>query len=199
MKSIGDFAESLINEQVSNIREGTELPPSLADASRRAAPAGVDISTTVVPESMRQEILGESYIPKKEEEIQPFVIEEEVEESPPILLEERVDELVSLLKEVKEMLSEMMGTTTTTGMGGINFAPHQKEKTQCDDQKRGYIPSTKSNKAAKSFLTKLNKRTGIKRSVDDGRDPGENKPGVQDDLPKTRKEVFKNALKRYKK
>ena len=48
MQSIGDFAESLINEQVSNIREGTELPPSLADASRKAAPAGVDISTTVV-------------------------------------------------------------------------------------------------------------------------------------------------------
>ena len=196
MKSIGDFAESLINEQVSNIREGTELPPSLADASRRAAPAGVDISTTVVPESMRQEILGESYIPRQEEEIQPAVIKEEVEESPPILLEERVDELVSLLKDVKEMLSEMMGTTT--GMLGVNFAPHQKEKTQSGDQKRGYIPSTKSNKAAKSFLTKLNKRTGIKRSVDDGRDPGEDKPGVQDDLPKTRKQVFKNAMKRYK-
>ena len=196
MNSIGDFAESLINDQISNIREGKELSPSLADASRKAAPAGVDISTTVVPESMRKEILGESYSPTKEEEIQPPAIEEEVEESPPILLEERMDELVSLLKDVKEMLSEMMGTTT--GMLGVNFAPHQKEKTQCDDQKRGYIPSTKSNKAAKSFLTKLNKRTGLRRSRDDARDRGENMPGEYDDPPKTRKEVFKSAMKRYK-
>ena len=162
MTSIGDFAESLISEELDGIKTGKVLPPSLQTSPTKNAPAGKDIRDIKVPNSFMQEVLGESYVPTQEEEIQPPIVEEEVEESPPILLEERVDELVSLLKDVKEMLSEMMGTTTT-GMGGINFAPHQIEEPQCDDRERGYIKSTPAKMR-----------------------------------PKTRKEVFKSAMKRYK-
>jgi hypothetical protein len=203
MESIGSFAENLILNEIEEIKTGKTLPPTLRQAEVKAAPAGKDIRNIEVPTSFMEEVLGEEYSPPLKEE-KSTVVEEVVEEPstgahPSLISEEKVDELISLLKDVKGMLSEM----TTTGMLGVNLGGPGKASKSTEFTTGKYISPTKSSKAAKCILKKLSALKGEKRPEDDARDPGENEPGIADDppmkVPKTRREVFKNVMKGYKK
>ena len=109
MRSIGDFAESLILNQVTNIKKGKELPPN------------VDISKTKVPASFMKQILGEQFTPQDAEPVEsiPELVwnepKEEPKQEPQYLTEETAKELFPLLEEVRDLLKEMC-CGTTTGM-----------------------------------------------------------------------------------
>jgi hypothetical protein len=151
-KSIGDFAESLILEQVNNVTTGKELPPS--QSGKSLAPAGRDISKVSVPSSFMKEILGEQFTPQDAEPAKGmpslvWVEEEEPEEKPQpvVLTEETGSQLVSLLEEVRDLLKEM----TTTGMIGTNFAGSSGDAFKSVEKKYGYkLPKPAKDK--KSIL-----------------------------------------------
>ena len=125
MKSIGDFAESLILGEVGDVKSGKASHPKAAMAEQSLPPAGKDISKIKVPESFRKEILGESYQPVEEPE---EVVEEVVQEGE-MITEETAQEMVSLLKDVRNLLSEMMTMgTTSAGSIGVNLAGPTKPK-----------------------------------------------------------------------
>ena len=129
MKSIGDFAESLILGEVADVASGKASHPKASVSEQSLPPAGKDISKIKVPESFRKEILGESYIPVEEPE---EVVEEVVQEGE-MITEETAQEMVSLLKDVRNLLSEMMTMgTTSAGSIGVNLArptnPKKKKK-----------------------------------------------------------------------
>ena len=114
MKSISDFAESLILGEVQDIQEGKAVSPSMATNTPQAAPAGKDIRDVKVPNSFMQEVLGEEFVPSLQEEVLPEPEEEEVihleepqENNSLVISEGTINELVVLLKEVKELLSEL--------------------------------------------------------------------------------------------
>jgi hypothetical protein len=148
MESIGDFAESLIQGEVRDISEGKVTPPSMNTNKPAAAPAGKDIRGTQVPDSMMKEILGEAFHPQETPSIEaiPELVwadseEEEVVQKPTLIAEERVDELINLLREVKDLLSEMTVAGTSSGQIGVNLGgptKGRKVKTQ-----KGYAPSLK--------------------------------------------------------
>lgn len=203
MDSIGNFAEKLISEQLNSIQEGKALPPSRDTSMPVGDPAGRDIRNVDVPESLMSEILGEAYTPprrpQQKSKEKPQKIIEEVVDDPQLLTEETGAELLSLLHEVKGMLSEMTAAMTSSGNIGINLAGKGSKPKAMKTGEDGYISATQGNSAAKRFLTKRNKRTGLRRSVDDARDPGENAVGVYDDppsQPRTRKEVLKKSIRR---
>jgi len=145
MDSIGGFAESLINDELKDIKAGKVAPPSTDAAVPQGAPAGKDISNIEVPDEFMKSILGESYkapepveeveTPQEPEVIEPEVVEEETVTSN-LLTEDSAQELITLLSEVKAMLSEM----TTCGMLGTNMAgpamgekPKKKKKSDRKD------------------------------------------------------------------
>jgi len=150
-KSIGDFAESLILEQVNDVKSGKALPPS--HSGKQQAPAGIDISKVSVPNSFMKEILGEQYTPQDEEEPakgMPKLVwvedeEPEQEPEPVVLTEETGSQLISLLEEVRDLLREM----TTTGMIGTNMAGPQSDAFKATEKKYGYktCSPAKSRKA----------------------------------------------------
>ena len=125
MKSIGDFAESLILGEVADVASGKASHPRASVSEQSLPPAGKDISKVKVPESFRKEILGESYQPVEEPE---EVVEEVVQEGE-MITEETAQEMVSLLKDVRNLLSEMMTMgTTSAGSIGVNLAGLTKPK-----------------------------------------------------------------------
>jgi len=125
MKSIGDFAESLILGEVADVASGKASHPKASVSEQSLPPAGKDISKVKVPESFRKEILGESYQPVEEPE---EVVEEVVQEGE-MITEETAQEMVSLLKDVRNLLSEMMTMgTTSAGSIGVNLAGPTKPK-----------------------------------------------------------------------
>jgi len=125
MKSIGDFAESLILGEVADVASGKASHPRASVSEQSLPPAGKDISKVKVPESFRKEILGESYQPVEEPE---EVVEEVVQEGE-MITEETAQEMVSLLKDVRNLLSEMMTMgTTSAGSIGVNLAGPTKPK-----------------------------------------------------------------------
>jgi len=125
MKSIGDFAESLILGEVADVASGKASHPKASVSEQSLPPAGKDISKVKVPESFRKEILGESYKPVEEPE---EVVEEVVQEGE-MITEETAQEMVSLLKDVRNLLSEMMTMgTTSAGSIGVNLAGPTKPK-----------------------------------------------------------------------
>jgi len=157
MTSIGDFAESLISEELDGIKTGKVLPPSLQTSPTKNAPAGKDIRDIKVPNSFMQEVLGESYVPREEPiEEEPEIIQEEVEEiveEVATASQERVEKLISLLEDVKSMLSEM----TTTGAIGVNFAPSTHTKATPEYTTGGYkkphpLGSKKKKKSRKGAM-----------------------------------------------
>jgi len=124
MKSIGDFAESLILGEVADVASGKASHPKASVSEQSLPPAGKDISKVKVPESFRKEILGESYQPVED----PEVVEEVVQEGE-MITEETAQEMVSLLKDVRNLLSEMMTMgTTSAGSIGVNLAGPTKPK-----------------------------------------------------------------------
>lgn len=145
MKSIGDFAESLILGEVADVASGKASHPKASVSEQSLPPAGKDISKVKVPESFRKEILGESYQPVEEPE---EVVEEVVQEGE-MITEETAQEMVSLLKDVRNLLSEMMTMgTTSAGSIGVNLA----EPTN---------PKKKKKKKESALLSALRRRRGL--------------------------------------
>ena len=171
MNSIGDFAQNLILDEVSDIQTGKISPPSMSTNTPQQAPAGKDIREVKVPATFMQEILGEEFVPPSEGE--ELVNREQPPTQKPqepnslIISENKVDELTTLLKEVKDLLLEMTMAATTTGQIGVNLGAKTvggKLKPQ-----RGYAPSLKptlpSNvKTAKDVLRhSISKRKRISK------------------------------------
>ncbi len=163
MDNIGDFAQKLILDQVENIREGKELPPSAG--GNGLAPAGRDISKVKVPDSFMTELLGEAYHPQETpavEEIPELVWDQSEEpEAPQALTEETAQQLVPLLEEVRDLLKEM---SVGSGNIGVNMAGPQKGSESWEKMEKGYgYISAKPAKTKKEVLkqairSKLKKR-----------------------------------------
>jgi hypothetical protein len=129
MKSIGDFAASLIEGDIQNIKEGKEASPSMNKNTPKVEPGQKDIRNVDVPDEFMQSLLGESYNPNPwpsqelddYEEPEPEVSNALTGEPLPstsLLTESQGNEIISLLHEVKGMIEEM----TSTGMLGVNLA-----------------------------------------------------------------------------
>lgn len=130
MKSIGDFAASLIEGDIKNIQEGKAISPNMNQNTPEVEAGQKDIRTVEVPDEFMQSLLGESYNPNPwpSQELEQYE-EPEVEASNALtgeplpsaglLTESQGNEIISLLQEVKGMIEEM---TTSSGMGGTNFA-----------------------------------------------------------------------------
>jgi len=125
MKSISSFAEDLILQEVKDIKEGKELPPSLKSIT--PPDNTVDISKIEVPDSFMQQVLGEEYTPSKkvtqlketsspEEDFDYTEVQRIVETCATVL--EDVEKVVSEIKKVFSIL-EM------TGVGGLGVGPAQ--------------------------------------------------------------------------
>lgn len=168
MKSIGDFAESLIMTQTQNIQEGKELPPDLADAQARSGePAAKDITQVDVPDDFMKQVLGEGFHPQDTPpaESMPEIVwtdseteAEEAQPAPQSLTEETAQQLVPLLEEVRDMLKEMMTVgTTTTGQLGHNMGPAPSDPMGKEERKSGYVrlSSNKPKSRRRDFASRL--------------------------------------------
>lgn len=150
MDSIGDFAESLILGQVEDIKRGKSLPPKLEEAKATANASAKDISNVEVPDEMMRQILGEGFHPQDTPpaETMPELVwdEPEPEPEPTVITEETAQELVSLLEEVRGMVSDLK-EMTTTGMIGAHFGmpPGDPKKSSSS---RGYRKPKSGRKAA---------------------------------------------------
>ena len=158
MNSIGDFAEKLINEQVGNIKQGKQLPPSQGS---NLTPNGKDISNVVVPDSFMKQVLGESFHPQETPAVEaiPELVWEQPEESiaSETLTEETAQQLVPLLEEVKSLLKEMTAAATMSGNIGVNLGGPAKDEESWEgmEKKYGYkksIPSKLPGDSRKSIL-----------------------------------------------
>tara|TARA_A100000172_G_scaffold53168_1_gene33659 strand:+ start:3192 stop:3716 length:525 start_codon:yes stop_codon:yes gene_type:complete len=156
MDSISNFAESLILNEVSQVKTGAALPPS-ASSAKGLAPAGKDISHTQVPDSFMKEILGESFHSQETpaaEEMPQLVWEdpgEQKEATPVSLTEETAQQLIPLLEEVKGLLKEMSMAATTSGQIGTNLAgPQDDESFDKVEKSYGYKKSTRSKMSGDS-------------------------------------------------
>lgn len=166
MKSIGDFAQDLILNQVEGIKEGKELPPAANHPS--AAPAGRDISNVQVPDSFMKELLGEAFHPQEAPAVEeiPELVWEQPEEAQPTqaLTEETAQQLVPLLEDVKTLLKEMSAAMTTCGSIGSNLAGPQKANKDHTKQEKqqGYLSAkpakTKKEVLKQSIRSKLRKK-----------------------------------------
>jgi hypothetical protein len=148
VNSIGDFAENLILGQVEDIKKGKSLPPKLeeAKAASTGAPAK-DISNIQVPDSMMREILGEGFHPQDTPPAEGFPElvwdEPEPEPEPQVITEETAQELVSILYEMRGMISDLK-EMTTAGMISPNLGmpPGDPQRRQ---SKKGYRKPTRSS------------------------------------------------------
>ena len=110
MQSIGDFAESLINSQVSDIKEGKALP--MVD-SNLAEPGQRDVSQIEVPDNFSSQILRESF----EVETKTPPVDKTHQETEPEVNYKSLLRLTSILSEAQEILE-----TLGTGSGSIGVA-----------------------------------------------------------------------------
>ena len=168
MNSIGDFAERLINEQVGNIKQGKQLPPSQGG---NLTPDGKDITNVTVPDSFMKQILGENFHPQETpaaetipelvwtqpEAPQPPQTLTEEPLGPQALTEETAQQLVPLLEEVKTLLKEMTAAATMSGNIGVNLGGPAKDEESWEgmEKKYGYkksIPSKLPGDSRKSIL-----------------------------------------------
>ena len=147
MNSIGDFAEKLINEQVGNIKQGKQLPPSQGS---NLTPDGKDISNVTVPDSFMKQVLGESFHPQETPAVEaiPELVWEQPEESiaSETLTEETAQQLVPLLEEVKSLLKEMTAAATMSGNIGVNLggACEDDKSYEAIEKRYGYKKATSS-------------------------------------------------------
>jgi len=169
MRSIGDFAESLILNQVSNIKKGKELPPTVASRTGGLAPAGIDISKTKVPDSFMKQVLGEQYTPQDAEPVEsiPELVwnqpeEEEPQQEPQYLTEETAKELFPLLEEVRDLLKEMC-CGTTTGMIGTNMGGAKSDYASKLEKKYGYMQSKPAPAKTRKAVLKASIRSRLKK------------------------------------
>lgn len=158
MQSIGSFAESLINEQVEDIKAGKVAPPT--KGGQPQAPAGRDISNVEVPDDFMHSILGESYTPPEKEE--PIVEQPIAEETSTLITEETANNLITLLMEVKTLLKESMGMTMS-GHLGVNLGGPGCSASKSKKDAEGYIKPTaapkrpKRKQSAKDILKRYRK------------------------------------------
>jgi hypothetical protein len=174
MNSIGDFAASLIDQEVNSIQEGKSLPPNREVNQPKAAPAGKDISNIVVPDEMMSQILGEGFHPQETPTVDsiPEIVwtdpaeEEAAPVAPSMISESTAQQLVPLLEEVRNLLLEMTAATTSSGQIGTNFAGPSKQK---DDMRSiekalGYITSKPSKGQSKTTVLKNALKDKVRRS-----------------------------------
>jgi hypothetical protein len=123
--SIGDFAESLISEEVESKGEKKAF-----SAPSQGAPNERDVSDVAVPDDYRQQLVA-SFLG---EEVSPEVPTENMFGNPPEEQEtqdteidqtELVGKLQNLIHELKDVLTEM----TTTGMVGGHMGAKPLKKT----------------------------------------------------------------------
>ena len=176
--TIGGFAEDLISKELGKIKED---PSYIAEAVSSELPQGdvPDLRNVEIPNNFMNELLGES----TQEEEEPKKVEQPSEDL--------FGKLHSLVRELDTVLNEM----TMSGHIGTNQAGKGVKPKAISRDSFGYIPVSKSNKEAKTFLRKLNRLSGTKRNKDDGRDFGENEPGMADDPARkvgTRRRRIKN-------
>ena len=173
MDSIGDFAEKLINEQVGNIKQGKQLPPSQGS---NLTPNGKDISNVTVPDSFMKQVLGESFHPQETPAVEaiPELVWDQPEESiaSETLTEETAQQLVPLLEEVKSLLKEMTAAATMSGNIGVNLGG------ACEDDK-SYAEIERQH----GYGRQMKGRLGI------------NLPSSRSKLPGDRKSVLKDSIK----
>jgi hypothetical protein len=158
MNSIGDFAQSLILQQVDDIKSGKELPPVLQEA-KDVAPAGRDISNIEVPETFHKQVL-EQFHPQDTppvDSIPELVWEEEPEvkepKTPEVLTEGTAQQLIPLLEEVKGLLKEL----TSCGSLGVNLAG------PAPDPMRSLPKGYKSTKPSRRDILKKSIRNRLKK------------------------------------
>ncbi len=157
MDSIGDFAESLILNQVEDIKKGKSLPPKLqeAKAASQGAPAK-DVSQIEVPDEMMRQILGEGFHPQDSPTVEaiPELVwdEPEPEPEPAIITEETARELVSLVEEMRGMVADLK-EMTTCGMLGVNMGGPVADPMR--KAAKGYRKPTRSSILKKSIRRKL--------------------------------------------
>lgn len=155
MQSIGDFAEKLILGQVDDVKSGKALAPSLEEAasSSTSRPAK-DIRNIEVPNSFMKEVLGEGYTQEEPAyETKPELVWTDPEEAPPKpepqpLTEETVGQLISLLEDLKSVVSDLK-EMTSSGSFGPNFGGSTSVDVM-GSKSNGYItPGPKQNKRKK--------------------------------------------------
>jgi hypothetical protein len=160
VNSIGDFAESLILGQVEDIKQGKSLPPKLQEAKTTANAPAKDISNVEVPDDMMRQILSEGFHTQNTppSEAMPELVWDEPQEevsAPEVITEDTGKALISLLEEVKGMLSDLK-EMTTAGMIGVNLGG------PCKDPMKG---------SAKGYITPLsakpvnNRKAILKQSI----------------------------------
>lgn len=209
MDTISDFAESLVLNEVSKVREGKILPP--AAQQQPGNPTGRDIREVQVPDSFMQQVLGEQYAPQEPppaDSIPELVWtdpnEEEVVQQPHSITEETVERLVPLLEEVRNLLYEMSMAVTGTGNIGVNLAgPASKEKDSADDtwekeeKKRGYRTPTADS--TEGFISKERSKDkfshGHWHNEQPARKVGQKVKSRSVAPKKAHKEILKNTLK----
>lgn len=169
MRSIGDFAESLIQEQVNNVRSGKELPPNVVSKQKGLAPAGIDISKTKVPNSFMKEILGEQFTPQEAEPVDSIPelqwndpSKKESKKEPQQLTEETAKQLFPLLEEVRDLLKEMC-CGTTTGMLGTTMGGAKGDYASGIEKKYGYIQSKPAPAKTRKQVLKASIKAKLKR------------------------------------
>lgn len=169
MGSIGDFAESLILNQVNNVRRGKELPPNINAKTNGLAPAGIDISKTKVPDSFMKQILGEQFTPQDAEPVDsiPELVWNEINRDKPKaepqqLTEETAKELFPLLEEVRDLLREMC-CGTTAGMLGTKMGDAKGEYVAKIEKKYGYIQSKPAPAKTRKAVLKASIKNRLKR------------------------------------
>ena len=111
--TIGDFAESLINDEIDKVHED---PSYIAEAVSSEHPDSnvPDLRKVKVPRDFMSELLGESVEPEIEQDLE----QEPQVEKPQILNEETIElfeQLHSLIKNLDSVLTEL----TSGGMLGV--------------------------------------------------------------------------------
>lgn len=111
--TIGDFAESLINNEIDKVQED---PSYIAEAVSSESPDSnvPDLRKVKVPRNFMSEVLGESVEPEVGQELE----QEPQVDKPQVLNEEAlalVEQLHSLVKNLDSVLTEL----TSTGMLGV--------------------------------------------------------------------------------
>lgn len=161
MKSIGDFAENLIAEQIKGVKSG-KVMPTYNQPVGASTPQAPDISNVQVPDTFMKEILGESFHPQDTPASDSFPElvwnEEEQEEVTPVpLTEETAQQILPLLEEVKGLLQEMCCAMTTAGNIGVNLAGPQKDSSnfEREEAKRGYKKASAKNKLSATLRKRV--------------------------------------------
>jgi len=156
-KSIGSFAEDIINKDFQQIQEGAGTSLGTDESQILAGPQ-VDIKNVEVSESFVKSLLGESYsnVEDIEESPEPTLFGNPIE-SPQILL----DKLNSLIAEARKVIEEM----TTAGMIGVNMAGSKRSGKKAKRKKNtGKESNMKKNvgKKSSSLKKKLGKEPSAK-------------------------------------